>query len=882
MTIRNLDRVLAPRRVAVIGASPRPRAVGHQVLTNMRAAGFTGTLMPVNPHEAEIDGLKVWRDVASLPEDPDLAVIATPPDAVPGVIADLAARGCAGAVVITAGFGEGGAEDGMRLRHAMLEAARPAMMRIIGPNCLGMVSPAAGVNASFSSMPARDGGIACFTQSGAIASTLMDWAYSNSIGFRYLVSLGDMTDVDFGDMLDYVATDPATRAVLLYVESVTSARKFMSAARAAARSKPVIVVKSGRHPAAAAAARSHTGALAGSDAVYDAAFRRAGLVRVRGLGDLFSAAETLSRAISPRRGERLAILTNGGGFGVLATDAWIDTGGSMATLSDATMAVLNAGLPPTWSHGNPVDIIGDADAKRYETALSALLRDPAIDTILALACPTGVSVPKEAQEGVLAAWSRKPAHGVPNVIACWLTTQDGELIRKRFSEAGIPSFETIESAIAGCAELAEFSRNQRLLLRVPAIGEGAEPVTDMARARRLIDATSDDWMDAADAKQLIAAHGVPVVPLLSAATPEAAARAAEEMGGSVALKIKSSTVLHKSDVGGVVLDLSGGEAVRAAAQSMLDRIEGVEGFTVEAMAQRPDAFELIIGASVDATFGPVILFGQGGVGVEAIGDTTLALPPLDLELARGMIERTRVWRLLRGYRGRAPVNLDALANALVAVSRLVLDHPEVVELDINPILADAEGVIAVDARVRLNRATPRVQSAIVPYPRALERDVTLRDGTVMHVRPIRPDDASLLQRFHQALSREDVRLRFHGGMRELSGELLIRLTQIDYDREMALICFGDGDDLPLGVVRMHADPDLVSGEFAIVVRSGLHGHGYGTEMMRLIIETARERGVSRLVGSVLRDNTHMLHLSREFGFVAEDARGDEVTMVLRL
>jgi acetyltransferase len=882
MTIRNLDRVLAPRRIAVIGASARPRAVGHQVLTNMRAAGFTGTLMPVNPHEAEIDGLKVWRDVASLPEDPDLAVIATPPSTVPGVIADLAARGCAGAVVITAGFGEGGAEDGMRLRHAMLEAARPAMMRIIGPNCLGIVSPAAGVNASFSSMPARDGGIACFTQSGAIASTLMEWAYSNSIGFRYLVSLGDMTDVDFGDMLDFVATDPATRAVLLYVESVTSARKFMSAARAAARSKPVIVVKSGRHPAAAAAARSHTGALAGSDAVYDAAFRRAGLVRVRGLGDLFSAAETLSRAISPRRGERLAILTNGGGFGVLATDAWIDTGGSMATLSEATMAALNAGLPPTWSHGNPIDIVGDADAKRYETALSALLRDPAIDTILALACPTGVSVPKEAEEGVLAAWSRKPAHGVPNVIACWLTTQDSGPIRKRFTEAGIPSFETIESAIAGCAELAEFSRNQRLLLRVPAIGEGAEPVTDMARARRLIEATPDDWMDSADAKQLIAAHGVPVVPLLSAATPEEAARAAEEMGGSVALKIKSSTVLHKSDVGGVVLDLSGGEAVRAAAQSMLDRIEGVEGFTVEAMAQRPGAFELIIGASVDATFGPVILFGQGGVGVEAIGDTTLALPPLDLELARGMIERTRVWRLLRGYRGRPAVNLDALASALVAVSRLVLDHPEVVELDINPILADAEGVIAVDARVRLNRAAQSVPSAIVPYPRALERDVTLRDGTVMHVRPIRPDDASLLQRFHQALSREDVRLRFHGGIRELSGELLIRLTQIDYDREMALICFGDGDDLPLGVVRMHADPDLVSGEFAIVVRSGLHGHGYGTEMMRLIIETARERGVSRLVGSVLRDNTHMLHLSREFGFVAEDARGDEVTMVLRL
>jgi acetyltransferase len=882
MTIRNLDRVLAPRRVAVIGASPRPRAVGHIVLANMRAAGFIGTLMPVNPRESEIEGLRAYPDVASLPEDPDLAVIATPPDSIPGLIAQLAQRGCAGAVVITAGFGEGGAEEGMRLRNAMLDAARPANLRIIGPNCLGMVAPGAHVNASFSSMPARDGGIACFTQSGAIASTLMDWAFSNAIGFRYLVSLGDMTDVDFGDMLDYVATDAATKAVLLYVESVTSARKFMSAARAAARSKPVIVVKSGRHPAAAAAARSHTGALAGSDAVYDAAFRRAGLLRVRGLGDLFSAAETLSRSTSPRRGERLAILTNGGGFGVLATDAWIDTGGTMAELSAATMAALDAGLPPTWSHANPIDIIGDADAKRYDTALAALLTDPGVDTVLALNCPTGVASPREAEDGVLSAWSRRPGYASPNLAACWLTTQDADSIRGRFTEVGIPSFATIESAIAGCADLAEYARNQRLMLRVPAQGEGAEPAMDVTKAKRLIDASQRPWMDSADAKQLIAAHGVPVVPLLSVTTPEEAGRAADEMGGTVVLKIRSSTVLHKSDVGGVVLDLSGADAVRAAAESMLQRIEGVEGFTVEAMAQRPGAFELIIGASVDPTFGPVILFGQGGVGVEAISDTTLALAPLDLVLARGMIERTRISRLLRGFRGRKAVNLDALAAALVSVSRLVLDHPEVMELDINPILADAQGVIAVDARVKLGDPAQRMQSAIVPYPRELESDLVLRDGEVAHLRPIRPDDATLLQRFHGVISPEDVRMRYHGSVRELSGVLLMRLTQIDYDREMALIGFRDGDEMPLGVVRMHAEPDRSSAEFAILVRSDLHGHGLGTGMMRRLIEVARQRGLSRLVGSILRDNTRMLHLVRELGFVAEDARGDEVTMALRL
>ena len=711
----------------------------------------------------------------------------------------------------------------------------------------------------------------------------MDWGYAHSVGFRYLISLGDMADVDFGDLLDFVATDPGTKAVLLYVESVTSARKFMSAARAAARGKPVIVVKSGRHPAASAAAKSHTGAMAGSDAVYDAAFRRAGLLRVKGLGDLFSAAETLSRAISPRRGERVAILTNGGGFGVLATDAWLDAGGTMAALSEATIATLDKVLPPTWSRANPVDIVGDAGAQRYEDALSALLTDPGIDTILALNCPTGVSSPIEAADGLLAAWAKRPKYAAPNLLACWLTANHGEAIRARFSEAGIPAFDTIESAIAGCAELAEFARNQRLMLRVPARGEDAEPETDLARAGRLIADSQRPWMDAAEAKQLIAAHGIPIVPVLSATTPEEAGRAAEEMGGSVALKIRSSVSLHKSDVGGVVLDLSGADAVRAAAKSMLARIENVDGFTVEAMAQRPGAFELIIGASVDPTFGPVILFGQGGVGVEAIGDTTLALPPLDMELARGMIARTRISRLLEGLpRPALGEHGRAGRRALVSVSRLMLDHPEIVELDINPILADAEGVIAIDARVRLDDPERRPQSAIVPYPSELETDEPLRDGTVMHLRPIRPDDATVARRFLESVSPEDIRARFHGAMRDFSGALLIRLTQIDYDREIALIGFRDGDELPLGVVRLYAEPDHVSGEFAILVRSDLHGHGLGTILMHRIIEVARSRGLQQIVGSVLRDNSRMLRLVRELGFVAENARGDEVTMVLRL
>ena len=880
MTIRNLDRVLAPQHVAVIGASARERAVGHLVLTNMLAAGFAGTLMPVNPRETQIDGLTTYPAIESLPQNPDLAVIATPPDTVPDLIARLGQRGCAGAVVITAGFGEGGAEAGLARRQAMLDAAKPTNLRIIGPNCLGLVVPGAHVNASFGPVPAGEGGIACITQSGAVAAALMDWGHAHGVGFRYLVSLGDMADVDFGDMLDHAATDPGTKAVLLYVESITSARKFMSAARAAARGKPVIVVKSGRHPAASAAARSHTGALAGADAVYDAAFRRAGLLRVSGLQDLFSAAETLSRATSPRRGERLAILTNGGGFGVLATDAWLDTGGAMAALSPETLAKLDAALPASWSHANPIDIIGDAGADRYEAALAALQEDAGVDTILALNCPTGVASSAEAAEGLLSAWGRRPSYAAPNVMACFLGATGAAAIRARFAEARMPAFDTIESAIVGAAELAEFARNQRLMLRVPALESG--PVVDSVAARALITAAEYGWMDTPDAKRLIALHGIPIVPFFAAASPDDVADAAMRLGFPVALKIRSKTVIHKSDAGGVALDLSSAEAVRAAADSMLSRIEGVDGFTVESMVRRPEGYELILGASVDPTFGPVVGFGLGGVGVEVIRDTTLALPPLDMELARGMIERTRVYRRLKGFRGRPPVDLDGLAQALVSLSRLMLDHPEIQEIDINPLLADPAGVVALDARVRLDDPARRPPSSIVPYPRDLECSVPGRGGAPRRLRPIRPDEAAILRRFLEVVSPEDIRARFHGAMRDFSGHVMVRLTQIDYDREIAMLAFRDNDPLPLGVVRLASDPDRISAEFAILVRSDLHGLGLGTLLMRHIIGQARARGLSRLEGSVLRDNARMLRLVRELGFCAREARGEEVTMVLTL
>ena len=881
LTARNLSSLLAPKSVALVGASTRPGSVGATIACNLLGAGLPGPVWFVNPKHAEIAGTRCFPDVPSLPDTPELAVICTPAPTVTRLIGDLGQRGTRAAIVITAGARTEGAD----FDSAVLAAAKRHDMRVLGPNCLGVIVTGAGLDASFAHTSALKGDLALVSQSGAIVTSVLDWAKARGIGFSHLVSLGNMVDVDVDDLLDHLATDAKVRAILLYLEGIRDARNFMSAARAAARVKPVIVLKAGRHPEGARAAASHTGAMAGSDAVYDAAFERAGLVRVADLGDLFEAAEVLSR-IGRIPGERLAILTNGGGFGVLATDAWLDAGGILAALSAETMAALNAALPPTWSRANPVDIIGDADADRHEAALSALLRDPGIDTVLALNCPTGVASSAEAADGLLAAWSARPRFGAPNLLACWLTAKDGVAVRARFAAAGVPAFDSIEAAVAGGAQLAEFARNQRLMLRVPSPSADDGPAddgpsVDAPLARRLIETARRPWMDAVEAKRLIAAHGIPVVPVLSAATPEEAGRAAEELGGAVALKIRSSTVLHKSDVGGVVLDLSGRDAVRAAAESMLARIEGVEGFTVEAMARKPNAFELILGSSVDPTFGPVILFGHGGTGVSVIADTALALPPLDRDLAHALIARTRVAKLLRGYRDRPAVNLDAVADALVAVSRLVLDHPEIVELDINPILADAGGLVAVDVRVRLDDPASRVPSAIVPYPRALDTVVPLPDGTEMHLRPVRPDDATILRKFLEAVSPEDIRARFHGALRDF-GALTVRLTQIDYDREIALVGFRAGDPLPLGVVRLHADPDGGSAEFAILVRSDLHGHGLGTTLMRRIIDVARERGLRRLVGSVLRDNARMLRLVRDLGFVAEEARGDEVTMALGL
>lgn len=878
MTVRNLDRLLKPSSIALIGASRRPKSIGAVVARNLFNAGFDGPVMPVNPREQSIEGVLCYNSVADLPMVPDLAVICTPPPTVPGLIDELGRRGTKAAIVITAGFAEAG-EEGRQLQQRMLEAAKPHLLRISGPNCLGVMVPGRGVNASFVHVPPLKGELAFVGQSGAVVTSIVDWATSRGIGFSHLISLGSMADVDFGDLLDYLAADAGTRAILLYVEAITHARKFMSAARAAARQKPVIVIKAGRTDEAAKAASSHTGALAGSDAVYDAAFRRAGILRVDELDELFDAAETLAMGVQIN-GDRLAILTNGGGMGVLATDALIQQGGRLAAIDEGVLARLGEVLPATWSRGNPVDIIGDATGKRYADALSALLEDGSNDAILVLNCPTAVADSTEAALAVVEVMQGK-RHPV---LTSWLGEAGAAEARRLFASRRIPTYETPGKAVRAFMHLVGYRRNQDLLMETPA-SVPEQFVANEAAARRVIEEAIGEgrgWLTEFEAKQVLKAYGIPVVETLKAATPDEAMEAARRIGKPVALKILSADITHKSDIGGVVLRITTPEEVRAKAAAMLERVgravpdARIEGFTVQEMASRPDALELIVGVAEDELFGPVVLFGQGGTAVEVVQDKALGMPPLNATLARDMMSQTRVWRLMQGYRDRPRADIEAVVLTLLKISQLVTDFPEMSELDINPLLSDEDGVLALDARIKvgpsdLSRAK---RLAIRPYPKRLERKVRIKDGREFLVRPIRPEDEPMLHEMFERQTPEDIRLRFFAPIRRMSHQMAAKLTQIDYDREMALVAVvpdAKGRDEIYGVVRITADPDNTRAEYAVMVRSDMKGLGLGFLLMTEIMDYARSHGIAEVFGEVLRENTTMLAMCQELGFKRRDS-----------
>jgi acetyltransferase len=886
MSTYRLDKLFAPRSVTVIGASPRETSPGRAVLRNLRNAGFQGSISLVNPHYDAIEGIKAVKSVEALPQAPDLVVIAAPAPSVPDIVATAGAKGVAAAIIVTAGLGHGKGS----LAEACERAARATGLRLVGPNCLGVLSSRARLNASFAARMPPPGDLALVSQSGAIAAGLLEWSAAHDIGFSAAVSLGDQIDVDFGDLIDFFALDGATRAILLYVESINNARKFMSAARAAARTKPVVVVKSGRHAQGAKAAATHTGALAGSDAVYDAAFRRAGLLRVFDLDELFAAAETLGR-VRPFAGNRLAILTNGGGIGVLAVDRLIDLGGTLAGVSADTMAKLDAALPPIWSRANPVDIAGDADAVRYTAALEALLEDRANDAILVMNVPTALaSAPDAAKSVAAAAQAHRNSLIRPKpIFATWVGSS--EATTPIFEAAGIPSYATESDAVRGFMHLVRYRKAlDALMATPPSLPQDFRPNVDAARV--IVEEAVQSgrtWLDPTASARLLAAYAIPIAPALLARNPDEAAAAAARFlsqGSGVVMKILSPDIVHKSEVGGVKLNLTSERAVREAAVDILARARTmrpdarITGVTIHPMIVRAKARELIAGIADDPTFGPVIVFGRGGTAVEVIGDKALALPPLDLALARDLIGRTRVSRVLKAYRDVPAADVDGVALLLVKLAQLAADLPELRELDLNPVLADANGLIAVDARIAVAplAAAPRgppghPRFAIRPYPKEWERHATLRDGTKIFIRPVRPEDEPLYGPFFAAVTPQDLRLRFFAPVKEFGHAFVARFTQIDYARAMAFIALEQQSGNMLGVVRLHADANYERGEYAVLVRSDFKGRGLGYLLMQLIIDYSRVEALKIIEGQVLSENTAMLTMCRELGFaVASDPR----------
>ncbi|SEG48335.1 acetyltransferase [Methylobacterium sp. 190mf] len=874
MSTYRFDKLLAPRSIALVGAVGREGSLGRSVLDSLRAAGFPGAIMPVQPDQTTVDGLACVPRVADLPAAPDLVLIAVPPPSVPEVVAQAAAIGAGAAVILTARLGSGPGDPGP-VAHGI---ARAHGLRLLGPDSAGLAVPGARLNASLFAQAPEAGDLALVSQSGTVAAAIVAWGARHGTGFSAVLSLGSVLDIGVADCLDHFAADFRTRAILLCLDRVADARRFMSAARAAARAKPVVVLRAGRHRPDTRAAVTHTGALARPDAVYAAAFRRAGLLAVPDLDAMFSAVETLGRQ-RPFPGHRLAIVSNGRGIGLLAADRLIERAGTLAAPAEAE------GRAP----GNPLDLGVDAAGPAFASALTPLLTDRTSDAVLAIHVPTIRSEAGAVAEAVAATVKAARAGQTRKKPVFAVTLGDAEAARETFAQAGIPHFTTDSEAIEGFLHLVRYREAQDDLMRTPdSLPRDFSP--DTARARSIVAGALRQgaaWLDPVAVNGLLQAYGIPTVPITLAPDTDAAAAAAWPIiaaGGTVALKVVSPDIVHKSDIGGVHLDLTSEADVAEAARSILARARRerpdarVTGFAVQPMVRRGQRRELIAGLAEDAVFGPVVVFGRGGTAVEVIDDRALGLPPLDLTLARDLIARTRVARRLEAYRDVPAADLGAIALTLVKLSQLAADLPQVRELDINPLLADETGVLALDARVRIGRAErgdygsahgrghPRF--AIRPYPAEWIRTLNLKDRTV-RVRPVRPEDEGLFLAFFKGLDPEDLRLRFFGPVREFSHAFLARLTQLDYARAIAFVATeigpGGGERM-LGAVRLHADANHESGEYAIAVGRDARGTGLAFALMRLMIDWARSEGIGRVEGTVLAENRPMLAVCRRLGF----------------
>ncbi|MFU8855531.1 MAG: GNAT family N-acetyltransferase [Deferrisomatales bacterium] len=881
MSTRNLERLFAPRSVAVVGATPREGTVGHAILRNLAEGGFSGPIHPVNPRYPEILGLPCSPSLSAIPGGVDLAVVAVPIGGVPDVLTEAGATGVGAAIVVSAGGREIG-EEGARIEDAIVETARRTGIRLLGPNCLGIIVPGVKLNASFAAHMCYPGRVALLSQSGAVCTVVLDRAMAKKIGFSHFVSIGAMADVDFGDLIDYLGNQPDVDSILLYVEALTNIRKFMSAARAVSRVKPIIVVKAGRSAAGARAAASHTGSLVGDDEVYDAAFARAGVIRVKTLGELFDCAEALAKQ-GRGRGPRLAILTNAGGPGVMTADALHEWHRTPAELDPQTVSALDGVLPPAWSRGNPVDILGDAPAERYRDAAHILLGAPEVDGLVVVLAPQAMTDPAAvARELVpVVQGSTTPA------CAVWMGGLEVAEGIRVLNEAGVPVFETPERAVNTLMYMYRYSKNLELLQETP---PNLPPnlLFDRKRAQAIVEASLDrrqPLLTEPEAKALLAAYGIPVNRTEVATSEEQAVERAGEIGYPVVLKIHSRDITHKSDAQGIQLNLQGAEDVRTAYRKVLDNAREYKadarilGVTLQPMVERVD-YEVIVGSKQDRDFGPTILFGMGGILTEILRDKAIGLPPMNLLLARRLIESTRVFHLLKGYRNRPPANLGLLEEVIVRLAYLVSDFPEIAELDVNPLVLSGQDVLAVDGRVLLEPTDVQSPDHLVirPYPTQYERHWVMASGTPVLVRPIRPEDEPMVQKLFDGLSAETIYFRFFHLIKSLGHEQLARFCQVDYDREIALVAMEEppGKERLLAMCHLHVSSAWGEAELAVVVGDYYQRQGLGRKLVSVGMDIARERGLKRITGMVLPENEGMLGLARKLGFTAVQDLGEGV------
>jgi len=876
-----LDPICAPKVVAVIGATDKPRSVGRMLFEGLGRGGFNGVVYPINPKRASVLCVKAYPSIGDVPEKVDLAVICTPAKTVPGLIKDCAKAGVAGVIIISAGFKETGPE-GVKLEQQILADARAAGMRIVGPNCLGVQMPNIGFNASFAATIAQPGDVAFLSQSGALCCAVLDWSLKENVGFSCFASLGSMLDVGWGDLIYYLGDDPKTKSIVIYMETIGDARSFLSAAREVALTKPIIVIKPGRTEGAAKAAASHTGSLTGSDDVLEAAFKRCGVLRVNNISDLFYMSEVLGRQPRPK-GNRLTMITNAGGPGVLATDALLTTGGALAEVSKGTIAELDKFLPPSWSRNNPIDVLGDASAEAYARTLEIAGRDPNSDGLLVILTPQSMTECTDTAEKLKAFGH---IEGKP-VLASWMGGRDvaeGEAILNR---AGIPTFPYPDTAARVFTSMWRYSDNLRALYETPVpSADPADLESGRAKAATLIESvrkTGRTIFTEAESKELLACYNIPTVVTKVAATEAEAVKHAKEIGYPIVLKLYSETITHKTDVGGVQLNLKDEADVKRAYKDIKTACtekagaKHFQGVTVQKMIKLSEGYEIILGSSIDPQFGPVLLFGMGGQLVEVFKDKALALPPLNTTLARRMMETTKIYHALKGVRGRKSVDLAALEKLMVGFSQLVSEQRWIKEIDINPMFASAEDLVALDARVILHdpKTTedqlPRL--AIRPYPTRYVTKWKMKDGTAVTIRPIQPEDEPLLVKFHETLSEESVYHRYFTQLKldqRIAHERLTRICFNDYDREIALVAERKDTKTKqreiLGVGRLSKEHGLNEGEFALLVNDHWQKKGLGGELLKRLVAIGKAEKLTRLSAEIMADNHAMQHISKQVGF----------------